>query len=47
MATRRKKLTKLEFVALIRDLTSQGYIIEELLNDFAEKIKRVEPMGRC
>ena len=38
MATKRKRLTKPEVVALISDLTSQGDISEELLYGFAEKI---------
>ena len=38
MATKRKRLTKPEVVALISDLTSQVDISEELLYGFAEKI---------
>ena len=38
MATKRKRLNKLEVVALISDLTSQVDISEELLYGFAEKI---------
>ena len=38
MATRGKRLTKPEVVALISDLTSQENISEELLYGFAEKI---------